>query len=61
MKEECTLKIYPHEHLLGIEGLLPNEINYLLNLSNNFVNHLKEDKKKKFDYLKNKICINLFF
>ena len=61
MKEECTLKIYPHEHLLGTEGLLPNEINYLLNLSHNFVNHLKEDNKKKFDYLKNKICINLFF
>ena len=61
MKEECTLKIYPHEHLLGTEGLLPNEINYLLNLSNKFINHLKEDKKKKFDHLKNKICITLFF
>ena len=46
MKEECSLKIYPHEHLLGTEGLLPNEINYLLNLSYNFVNHLKGDKKK---------------
>ena len=61
MIEERKLKIYPHEHLLGTEGLLPNEINFLLDLSKSFENHLKNDKKKKFDYLKNKICINLFF
>ena len=61
MKEECKLNGYPHRHLLGIEGLVPSEINYLLELSKKFVNHLKSDKKKKFDSLKNKICINLFF
>ena len=61
MKEECKLDGYPHRHLLGIEGLIPSEINYLLELSKKFVDHLKSDKKKKFDFLKNKICINLFF
>lgn len=61
MKEERKLDGYPHRHLLGIEGLIPSEINYLLELSKKFVNHLKSDKKKKFDFLKNKICINLFF
>ena len=61
MKEELKLDSYPHRHLLGIEGLIPSEINYLLELSKKFVNHLKSDKKKKFDFLKNKICINLFF
>ncbi len=61
MKEERKLNGYPHRHLLGIEGLVPSEINYLLDLSKQFVNHLKTDKKKKFDFLKNKICINLFF
>ena len=47
MIEERKLKIYPHEHLLGTEGLLPNEINFLLDLSKSFENHLKNDKKKK--------------
>ena len=60
MKEERKLKSYPHRHLLGIEGLIPSEIQYLLDLSKNFVKHLKSNKKK-FDFLKNKICINLFF
>ncbi len=52
---------YPHKHLLGIEGLLPTSINFLLSLSNDFVNHLNNKKNRKLDILKNKICINLFF
>ncbi len=60
MIEENQLKNYPHEHLLGIEGLLPNSINFLLDLSQQYVNHL-EKNKSKLDYLKNKTCINLFF
>ena len=28
MKEENKLENYPHKHLLGIEGLLPNEIEF---------------------------------
>ncbi len=59
MKEERKSKSYPHKHLLGIEGLDPPSINYLLNLSGTFVSYL--NKKKKLDVLKNKTCINLFF
>ncbi|PPR37450.1 MAG: Aspartate carbamoyltransferase [Alphaproteobacteria bacterium MarineAlpha8_Bin1] len=59
MTEE--LKNYPHKHLLGIEGLEPNSINYLLNVSQDFVEKLSKNSQSKFDYLKNKTCINLFF
>ena len=58
MTEE--LQIYPHKHLLGIEGLLPDSINYLLNLSQTFVEHLNSNNEK-LEYLKNKTCINIFF
>jgi len=60
MREEYKLKSYPHKHLLGIEGLLPNSINFLLELSNKYVSYLQSNNKK-LNYLKNKTCINLFF
>ena len=60
MTEEKVIKNYPHKHLLGIEGLLPDSINYLINLSKKYANYL-EDNNQKLDDLKNKTCINLFF
>ena len=60
MIEEKKKCYYPHKHLLGIEGLEPPSINYLLSLSEFFVDNLNK-KVTKFDYLKNKTCINLFF
>ena len=60
MKEEKDIDTYPHKHLLGIEGLSPPSIKYLLKLSENYANHLIK-KSKKLDLLKNKTCINLFF
>ena len=60
MKEEKKKGYYPHKHLLGIEGLEPPSINYLLSLSGFFVDNLNK-KVTKFDDLKNKTCINLFF
>ena len=60
MKEENDIDTYPHKHLLGIEGLSPPSIKYLLKLSENYANHLIK-KSKKLDLLKNKTCINLFF
>ena len=60
MIEEKVLKSYPHKHLLGIEGLNPDPINYLINLSKKYANFL-EDNNQKLDELKNKTCINLFF
>ena len=61
MVEEYRTFKYPHKHLLGIEGLLPNSIEHLLGLSDKFVDHLNNKKNVKLDILKNKICINLFF
>ena len=60
MKEEKEIDTYPHKHLLGIEGLSPPSIKYLLKLSENYAHHLIK-KSKKLDLLKNKTCINLFF
>jgi len=61
MTEGKLTNYYPHKHILGIEGLLPPSINYLLNLSEKFVDYLNNKKNEKLDILKNKICINLFF
>ena len=61
MVEDELTNSYPHRHLLGIEGLLPTSINFLLNSSNNYVDFLNNKKNGKLDILKNKICINLFF
>ena len=61
MIETESLKKYPHKHILGIEGLQPDAINYLLELSEEFSNYLYVKKNEKLSYLKNKICINLFF
>ena len=61
MAEEYPTFKYPHKHLLGIEGLLPNSIEHLLALSDKFVDHLNNRKNGKLSFLKNKICINLFF
>lgn len=61
MVEEYPTFKYPHKHLLGIEGLLPNSIEHLLALSDKFVDHLNNNENEKLNFLKNKICINLFF
>ena len=60
MKEEISKIKYPHKHLLGIEGLNPPEINYLLSLANEYSKTLEQSKEKS-KFLKNKTCINLFF
>ena len=61
MTEGKLTNHYPHKHILGIEGLLPPSIDYLLKLSEKFVDYLNNKKNEKLDILKNKICINLFF
>ena len=61
MTEGKLTNHFPHKHLLGIEGLLPTSINFLLNLSDKFFDHLNNKKNGKLNILKNKICINLFF
>lgn len=51
---------FPHRHLLGIEGLNPLEIGYLLDLSDTYVEQNRRANKKK-SLLKGLTLINLFF
>ena len=60
MIEDTTTYKFPHRHLLGIEGLDPLSIRYLLELSEKFAIQLNSIKSK-LNLLKDKTCINLFF
>ena len=51
---------YRHRHLLGIEGLTPPEILFLLDLSDSYVD-LNRGKDKKKNLLVGRTVINLFF
>lgn len=51
---------YPHRHLLGIEGLQPQEILTLLDLANEAVEVSRQVEKKKA-VLRGRTQINLFF
>ncbi len=52
--------IFPHKHLLGIEGLNPLEIQGLLDLADSYVEQNRQTNKKK-SILKGMTLINLFF
>ena len=51
---------YPHRHLLGIEGLSPLEISYLLDQSERFV-EVSRGANRKLSTLRGQTVINLFF
>jgi aspartate carbamoyltransferase catalytic subunit len=51
---------YPHRHLLGIEGLSPDEITFLLDLADSYVQQNREQDKKS-TILRGRTVINLFF
>ena len=51
---------YPHRHLLGIEGLSPLEITYLLDQSERFVEVSRGNDRKRSTLL-GRTVINLFF
>ncbi len=51
---------YPHRHLLGIEGLSPLEISYLLDQSERFV-EVSRGPDRKLSTLIGKTVVNLFF
>jgi len=51
---------FPHRHLLGIEGLTPAEINYLLDLSDRYVAQSRGTQKTS-DVLRGRTIVNLFF
>ena len=52
--------LFPHRHLLGIEGLLPEEISLLLDRSETYVEQNRQADKKK-SVLRGRTIINLFF
>ena len=52
--------IFPHSHLLGIEGLSPLEINRLLDLSDPYV-AINRGPNKVSESLKGRTIVNLFF
>jgi aspartate carbamoyltransferase catalytic subunit len=51
---------FPHRHLLGIEGLSPDDISGLLDLSDSYV-ELNRQPEKKLALLRGRTQINLFF
>jgi aspartate carbamoyltransferase catalytic subunit len=51
---------FPHRHLLGIEGLSPDEITLLLDRSENYVEQNRQVDKKQ-SLLRGRTIINLFF
>lgn len=52
--------VFPHRHLLGIEGLSPDEITLLLDLSDSYVEQNRRPDKKG-SLLRGRTVINLFF
>ena len=51
---------FPHRHLLGIEGLSPDEITLLLDRSESYVEQSRQVDKKQ-SLLRGRTVINLFF
>ncbi len=51
---------FPHRHLLGIQGLTSEEISYLLDLSDSYVDQNRRPGRK-LDVLRGRTIINLFF
>ena len=50
----------PHRHLLGIEGLSPDDINQFLELADGYV-ELNRQADKKRGQLRGRTIINCFF
>jgi aspartate carbamoyltransferase catalytic subunit len=52
--------VFPHRHLLGIEGLSPDEITGVLDLADSYVDQNRQVDKKRA-VLRGRTLINLFF
>src|SRR5882672_12059141 len=51
---------FRHRHLLGIEGLTPDEINYVLDLADGYVDMNRQAEKKR-SLLRGRTLINCLF
>ncbi|MGH6761509.1 MAG: aspartate carbamoyltransferase catalytic subunit [Phyllobacterium sp.] len=60
MTSSSELSLFPHRHLLGIKGLSPQDITYLLDLADQEVAISRQSEKKKA-ILRGRTQINLFF
>ena len=60
MTGDASNRPFPHRHLLGIEGLSPDEITYLLDLSDSYF-ALSRRPEKKLQVLRGRTVMNLFF
>ena len=51
---------FPHRHLLGIDGLSPDDVNHVLDLADGYV-ELNRQAEKKRNTLRGRTIINCFF
>jgi aspartate carbamoyltransferase catalytic subunit len=56
----ASAAVFPHKHLLGIEGLSPDEIGLVLDLADSYVDQNRQIDKKR-SVLRGRTLINLFF
>ncbi len=54
-----TKSRFPHRHILGIEGLSPDEITYLLDLAEGYI--AVNERREKLSILRGRTIMNLFF
>jgi aspartate carbamoyltransferase catalytic subunit len=52
--------VFPHRHLLGIEGMTPEDINYVLDRADGYV-EMNRQAEKKNSRLRGRTLINCFF
>ena len=60
MQQGAAEAPFPHRHLLGIEGLSPEDINHVLDLADGYV-ELNRQADKKRSLLRGRTIINCFF
>ena len=60
MQQGAAEAPFPHRHLLGIEGLSPDDINHVLDLADGYV-ELNRQADKKRGTLRGRPIVNCFF
>jgi len=60
MQRGAAAAPFPHRHLLGIEGLSPDDINQFLDLADGYV-ELNRQAEKKRSTLRGRTIVNCFF
>jgi aspartate carbamoyltransferase catalytic subunit len=58
--ETFSARPFPHRHLLGIDGLSAADIGLILDLAETYVEHIRQDDKRRA-VLRGRTIVNLFF